>query len=150
MQISYSPPLTTVSTPGRRFFPVASRRAAPAVDLTNATTVADIMNIALQLPFTSTNATIRSALIQGLTSDDVIAVSTAVASLNSQTASATDPATTQLSQYYVQSRVSFLSIHSLNYCYNCGFLSSETSILVTFILFSNWLWLDFQSFSHGL
>lgn len=94
MQVLYSPPLT-----GRKLL------QAPAVDLTNATTVASIMQIAAQLVPTQADQATTAALIQGLTPDQLAAVGTAVANLNADVASSSDAATIEKSQYYAQTEV---------------------------------------------
>ena len=90
----YSPPLT-----GRKLL------QAPAVDLTNATTLASIMQIAAQLVPTQSDQTTTAALIQGLTPDQLAAVGTAVANLNAAVAAAPDADTVEKGQYYAQTEV---------------------------------------------
>ncbi len=103
MQVLYSPPLT-----GRKLL------QAPAVDLTNATTLASIMTIAAQLVPTQADSATTAALIQGLTPDQLAAVGTAVANLNADVASASDASTIEKGQYYAQTEVLHLAVLAQN------------------------------------
>jgi len=95
LQILYSPPLT-----GRKLL------QAPAVDLTNATTVASIMTIAAQSAPTQPDEATRAALIQNLSGDQIVAVSQAVANLNAISNACTDAACVLKSQHYSDTQVS--------------------------------------------
>ena len=100
MQILYSPATPIVQ--GRRLL----QDSAPAVDLTNATTVSDIMGIALEMAEASGDSATVDAINSGLDQADLSAVSTAVANLNEATEQATDLTSTQLSTMYAEDYVS--------------------------------------------
>lgn len=97
-QVLYSPP--TGPDAGRKLL-----QAAPAVDLTNVTTIASILTIAAQSVPTQSDEATRAALTQNLSGDQILAVSKAVANINSITKACTDAACIEKSQYYVETQV---------------------------------------------
>ena len=99
LQVLYSPPAGVPST-GRRLL-----QATPAVDLTNATTLASIITIAAQSAPAQSDQATRSALNQQLSGDQIVAVSQAVANLNAAAAQCTDAACLQKVQYYSATQV---------------------------------------------
>ena len=94
LQVLYSPPS------GRKLL------QAPAVDLTNATTVTDIMNIAQQMVPSQSDANTVAALTQNLTPDQTTAVGQAVANLNAAVAASTDADSIEKGRYYAETEVS--------------------------------------------
>ena len=103
VQILYSSP-----SQGRRLLQAPPPAAAAcAVDLANATTLADIITIAQQsVPAQSDEAT-RAALLPGITPDQISAAGTAIANLNSVVGGAADATATELGQYYAETQVWF-------------------------------------------
>lgn len=97
----YSP---STPTTGRKLL------QAPAVDLTNATTIASILTIAAQSAPSQSDAATRAALTQNLSGAQILAVSQAVANVNAIVAAATDAATVQKAQYYTSTQVNMLTI----------------------------------------
>lgn len=104
VQILYSP-ATSVVQQGRKMLQAPA--GPPAVDLTNATTVASIMSIALEMAEASGDSTTVDAINSGLTQDDISAVSTAVGNLNAAVTAANNLTSTELSSMYAEDYVSF-------------------------------------------
>jgi hypothetical protein len=75
------------------------------VDLTNVTTIASILTIAAQSVPTQSDEATRAALTQNLSGDQILAVSKAVANINSITKACTDAACIEKSQYYVETQL---------------------------------------------
>jgi hypothetical protein len=94
--VLYSP---STPTTGRKLL------QAPAVDLTNATTIASILTIAAQSAPSQSDAATRAALTQNLSGAQILAVSQAVANVNAIVAAATDAATVQKAQYYTSTQL---------------------------------------------
>lgn len=79
---------------------------APAVDLTNATTVADIMSIALNMVSSQSVPSTVEGLNDALTPDEINAAAQATANLNAAVASSTDPDAAEKGRYYAETTVS--------------------------------------------
>ena len=105
MQILYSPP-----TGGRKLL-----QAAPAVDMTNATTVASILTIGQQAAPTQSDEATRNAL-NNLTPDLINAVSAAVGNINTVVANCQNATCVEVASFYTETTVRIRTTCSPNLC----------------------------------